>query len=63
MNGTVELSFKEKVAKYGTCGSAEQCTGSTGKKVFARKCTKRASQTEVMTITLVFFSRVQEISL
>ena len=39
-------SFKEKVAKYGTCESREKCTGPTGKNASAEKLAKRASQME-----------------
>ena len=31
MNSVVEISFKEKFAEIYTCGSREQCTGSTEK--------------------------------
>ena len=36
--------YKKKIAKYGTCGSREQCTRPIEKNASAGKCAKRASQ-------------------
>ena len=51
------LVLKKKLLNMVLVGPVNNAQDS-GKKASAGKCTKRASQTEAMAITLVFFSRV-----